>query len=203
MSNVNAPRGITPIRHRNGAPYNGACRQYYHDSGNGVGIFIGDLVTGTGGSTFVNMGGTIQSMANVVQSATGDIFQGVCVGVLQDTRDSLIYCAASTGRIILVADDPDLLFQAQDTNSGTPLTANDIGLNVNVVVGSGSTVTGQSAMTLDNTTEATTNTLDLKIVGQVNSPDNDLGSTVSSGAAACQFLVAINRHRFANQVAGV
>lgn len=203
MANVNALRGLTPIRHRNGAPYNGACRQYYHDSGNAVGIFIGDLVTGTGASTFVNMGGVIQSMANVVQGATGDVFQGVCVGVLQDTRDSLIYCALSTGRIILVADDPDLLFQAQDVNSGTPLTANDVGLNVNVVVGSGSTVTGQSAMALDNTTEATTNTLDLKIIGQLNSPDNDPGTSVSAGTAAGQYVVGINRHRFANQVAGV
>jgi hypothetical protein len=203
MSNVNAPRGLTPVRHRNGAPYNGAARQYYHDSGNGVGIFIGDLVTATGGSTFVNLGGAIQSMANVVQSATGDVFQGVCVGVLQDNRDSLIYCAASTGRIILVADDPNLLFQAQETNSGTALTANDVELNINVVVGSGSTVTGFSAMTLDNSTEATTNTLDLKIIEQLNSPDNDPGASVSAGSLPGQFLVSINRHRFANQVAGV
>lgn len=203
MANTNALRGLTPIRHRNGAPYNGAARQYYHDSGNGVGIFIGDLVTGTGASTFVNMGGVIQSLPNVVQSATGDVFQGVCVGVLQDTRDSLIYCAASTGRIILVADDPDLLFQAQDINSGSTLTANDVGLNINVVVGSGSTVTGMSAMALDNTTEATTNTLDLKIIGQLNAPDNDPGTSVSAGTAAGQYLVSINRHRLANQIAGV
>ncbi len=49
----------------------------------------------------------------------------------------------------------------------------------------------------------TTNTLDLKIIGQVNSPDNDPGTTVSAGTASGQYLVSINRHRFANQVAGV
>ncbi len=203
MANVNAPMGLVPVSGRNGQPYNGSVRQYYHDSGNGVGIFIGDLVTATGASTFVNIGGAVQSFANVVQSATGDIFQGVCVGVLNDTRDSPIYCAASTGRIILVADDPALLCLAQEVNSGTALTANDVGFNVNIVVAAGSTVTGMSGMTLNNATEAGTNTLDLKIIGQYVAPDNDLGADVSTGALPGRFLVSINRHRFANQVAGV
>jgi hypothetical protein len=66
-----------------------------------------------------------------------------------------------------------------------------------VVVGTGSTVTGYSAMELNNATEATTNTLDLKIVGVVNRADNDPAS------ASTKFLVRINRHRIANQVAGV
>lgn len=203
MANADTPRGLQPVRHVSGAPYNGATNQYYHDAGNGVAIFKGDLVTVTGASTFALIGGVLKSLPNVVQSATGDVFQGVCVSVEPETRDSLIYCAASTGRIINVCDDPSVLFEAQDVNSGTPLTANDVSLNINVVVGTGSTTTGYSAMTLDNTTEATTNTLDLKIESQVNRPDNDPGSAVGTGAAAGKYLVRINRHRNANQVAGV
>jgi hypothetical protein len=64
-------------------------------------------------------------------------------------------------------------------------------------------VTGQSGMTLDNTTEATANTLDLKIVGMPNRADNDVGSAVGTGEAASKLYVRINRHRFVNQVAGV
>lgn len=203
MANINAPMGLVPVADFAGAPYNGSVRQYIHASGDGVAIFIGDLVTATGTSVFVNLGGGLQSFPIVAQSATGDVFQGVCIGVLPLNRDSAIYAAASTQTIVFVADDPNILCIAQDTNSGTPLTANDVELNVNVVVGSGSTVTGFSAMTLDNTTEQTTNTLDLKIVGQYLDPSNDLGSTVSSGTAAGRFLVKLNRHRFANQVAGV
>lgn len=203
MANVDTPRGLQPVRYVSGGPYNGATNQYYHDSGNGVAIFKGDLVTITGASTFVNIGGVIKSLPNVVQSATGDVFQGVCVSVEPETRDSTIYCAASTGRVINVCDDPAVLYEAQDVNSGTPLTANDVGLNVNVVVGTGSTVTGYSGMALDNTTEAVTNTLDLKIESQVNRVDNDYGSAVGTGAAAGKYLVRINRHRNANQIAGL
>lgn len=192
-TNANIPMGLQPRKYLSGAPYNGAVNQYAHDSGNGVAIFLGDLVTITGASSTIN--GVVYP--NVVQSATGDVFQGVCVGVEPITQSSTIYCEASTQRIILVADDPNLVFEAQDASGGTPLTVNDIGLNVNVVVGSGSTVTGLSAMELNNGTEFSTNTLDLKITGFVNASDN------IAGIANAKFLVRINRHRFANQIVGV
>lgn len=200
MANANTPFGLRPVSDAYNGPFNDGLRQYYHDAGNGVGVFVGDLVTATGASTFLPNG---QILANVVQGATGDVFQGVCVGVLPDTRDSLLYCAASTGRVILVNDNPNALFEIQQTTGGTALLANDIGFNANVVVGTGSTVTGYSAMTLDNTTEATTNTLDLKIMGMPARADNDPGSAVTAGADASKFYVRINRHRFANQIAGV
>lgn len=203
MANVNAPRGLIPVANFSGAPYNGSVNQYYHAADNSQAVYIGDLVTATGASTQVNVGGVIQSMANVTQSATGDVFQGVCVGVISTTRDSPIYGAASTGIILLVADDPDILCIAQDVNSGTALTSNDIQKNINVLVNQGSTVTGMSGMVLNNGTEADTNTLDLKIVGQFLVPNNDLGADVSTGAAAGQWLVKLNRHRYANQIAGV
>lgn len=199
MANTNTPIGLRPVSNAYSAPFSDGGRQYYHDSGNAVAIFVGDLVTATGTTTFANG----QIYANVVQGATGDVFQGVCVGVIPITRESLTYCAASTATIILVNDDPNALFEAQQVTGGTPLTANDIGLNVNVVVGTGSTVYGYSGMTLDNTTEATTNTLDLKIVGMPMRPDNDPGSAVGTGSDASKFYVRINRHRMVNQVAGV
>lgn len=203
MANVNAPRGFVPVSDANGRPYNGAVRQYYHPATDATPIFVGDLVTATGASEFVNIGGTVQSFAVVTQSATGDVFQGVCVGVEPATRDSAIFAPASTGVIVHVVDDPDALFMAQDVNSGTALSANDIELNINVVVAAGSTVTGMSGMALNNASKAATNTLDLKIVGQLQQVDNDLGTAVGTGAAAGRWLVRINRHRFANQVAGI
>jgi hypothetical protein len=193
MANPNTPMGLVPRRYLSGAPYNGAANQYSHASGNGVAIFIGDLVTIAGTSQTID--GVVYP--DVVQSATGDVFQGVVVGVIPITQSSAIYCEASTQRILLVADDPNLVFEAQDASGGTPLTANDIGLNINVVVGSGSTVTGQSGMELNNGTEATDLALDLKITGFVNAPDN------TAGIANAKYFVRINRHRFANQIVGV
>jgi hypothetical protein len=192
MANADTPFGLKPVRHRNGAPYTGAARVYSVAAGDGTAIYVGDLVTAAGTAQTIN--GVVYQ--DVVQSATGDIFQGVVVGVLPVTQDSLKYRAASTQRLLLVADDPDLVFEIQEVSGGTPLAANDIGLNANIVVAAGSTVTGMSGMELNNATEATTNTLDVKIQGFVNRVDNEIGEHA-------KWLVALNRHRYANQVAGI
>lgn len=192
MANSNAPFGLAPRKYLSGAPYNGAVNLYSVPSGDGTAIFVGDLVTGVGTSQTIN--GVVYP--DVAQSATGDVFQGVVVGVIPVTADSLIYRAANTQRILAVADDPNLVFEIQESGGGTPLTINDIGLNANVLVGSGSTTTGQSGMVLNDGTEQTTNTLDLKITGFVNDPTNTVGDY-------SRWFVRINRHRFVNQVAGV
>ena len=198
MPNNNAPFGLRPVNNLAGTPYSGSGREYSTASGDGTQLMVGDLVKIAGTSQFING----QTISDVTRAATGDVIVGVVVGVCADTRDSLIYRAASTVRRVLVCDDPNVLFEAQQVTGGTPLTANDIGLNVNFVVASGSTVTGLSGTTLDNTTEASTNTLDLKIVGMVNRADNDPGSAVGTGADASRFLVRINRHQYVNQIAG-
>lgn len=203
MSNNNTPMGLIPVQGAYSQPFSAGVRLYYHDSGDSTPLWIGDLVTETGSSYFYNQGGINQPMSIVTRSATGDIFSGVVVGVLQTNRDSAIYCPASTGMAVFVCDDPNAIFIAQDANSGTPLSANDIGLNVDISVVNGSTVTGFSGSVLNNGTEAGTNTLDLKIMAQYPDPTLDFGSAVGTGAAANKFLVRINRHRYANQVAGV
>lgn len=192
MANADTPFGLKPVRHRSGAPYTGSGTVYSVAAGDGTAIMVGDLVTNAGTAQTIN--GVVYQ--DVVRSATGDVFQGVVIGVLPDTQDSLKYRAASTQRLLLVEDNPDLLFEIQEVSGGTPLAAADIGLNANVVVAAGSTVTGLSGMELNNATEATTNTLDVKILGFVNRVDNEIGEHA-------KWLVALNRHRFANQVAGV
>ena len=185
--------GLSPRRYVSGQPYNGSVKQYSVAAGNGVAIFVGDLVTITGVGTSQTINDVV--MQDVVQWATGDIATGVVVGVLPDTRDSLIYRAASTQRVLLVADDPNLEFEIAEIDTGTALTLNDIGFNANISVGTGSTVTGLSAMQLNNSGEATTNTLDVKIVGFVNDPANAVGSTA-------RWLVRLNRHRYVDQMIG-
>lgn len=192
MANANVPSGLSPVRGVYGQPFNGSVNQYSTAAGDSVAIFIGDPVKLVGTSQVING----QTFADIAQAATGDIIVGVVVAVLPDTRDSLLYRAGSTARIVLVADDPNDLFEAQDVSTGTPLAAADIGNNVNFVVAAGSTFTGLSGVTLNNTTEAGTNTLDLKIVGFVNRADNEVG-------ASGKWLVRINRHQYANQIAGV
>lgn len=192
MANPDRPSGLSPVRYLSGAPYNGAVNYYATASGDGTAIFLGDPVKLSGTSQTING----QVLPDVDQAATGDVIVGVVVGVLPVTAESTIYRVGSTTRILMVADDPNLVFEIQEVSGGTPLTANDIGLNADFVVGSGSTVTGMSGVELNNVGEADTNTLDLKITGFVNRVDNAIGENA-------KWLVRINRHQYVNQVAGV
>lgn len=192
MANADTPFGFKPVAHLNGLPYNGAVKIYSSAAGDATAIFVGDPVILSGTSQTIN--GNIYM--DVDQAATGDVMVGVVVAVLPDTRDSLIHRAASTQRLLAVADASDLVFEIQEVSGGTALTANDAGLNANFVVSAGSATTGQSGVELNNGTEATTNTLDVQIVGFVNRADNAIGEHA-------KWLVRINRHQFANQVAGI
>jgi hypothetical protein len=191
MANADTPFGLRPVRYLSGAPYNGAVNHYSTASGDGTAIFIGDPVTLSGTSQTIN--GLVY--ADVDQAATGNIIAGVVVGVLPTNRESTIYRAASTQRILLVADDPNLVFEIQEVSGGTALAANDIGLNADFVVGTGNTANGMSGVELNNATEAATATLDLLITGFVNRADNEIGEHA-------KWLVRIGRHQFANQVIG-
>lgn len=192
MANPDVPSGLRPVAYQGGAPYNGATRAYSTAAGDGTAIFLGDPVKLSGTSQTID--GSVY--LDVDQAATGDVILGVVTAVKPATRDSLTYRAASTQRIVYVADDPNLLFEIQEVSGGTALTANDAGLNADFVVGSGSTVTGLSGVELNNSGEATTNTLDLHIMGLVDRPDNVIGEHA-------KWLVRINRHQHANQVAGI
>lgn len=192
MANADTPAGFRPVMHRNGAPYTGAFRVYSVAAGYGTALMIGDLVILAGTSQTIN--GRV--LSDVERCATGGVTIGPIVGVKPDTQESLRYRAASTLREVYVADDPDLLFEIQEGSSGTALTANDAGLNVDYVVASGSTVTGLSGTQINNATEATTNTLDLHLVGPVARADNAIGYS-------CKWLVTFNRHQYRNQVAGI
>jgi len=199
MANPATPFGLRPVGKVSGEPYSGAVRTYSVPAGDGTAIYIGDAVKLVGTSQFING----SPYADIAQAANGDVFLGVVVAVLPVTDSSLIYRAASTQRLVAVVDDPNVLFEVMQGAGGTALNANDVGLNVDLLVVAGSAITGLSASVINNIGEATTNTLDLKIVGMVDRADNDAGASVSAGTLSSHFLVRINRHQFANQVAGV
>lgn len=193
MANANAPMGLVPVRGVNSQTVTGGPRLYSHAAGDATALYKGDPVKLAGTAQTINGITT----PDIVRAATGDVIVGVFVGALQTTRDSTTYGIASTAYQCFIDDDPNSLFEIQDISTGTPLTVNDVGLNANFVAGTGSTVTGWSGFTLDNTTEATTNTLDVKLIDVVNRAD------VDNTSSPLRFLVRINRHQHVNQVAGV
>ena len=85
-----------------------------------------------------------------------------------------------------VLDDPNQLFIIQ---SDEDIVQADFGKNADVVVGSGSTTTGLSAMELDSSDIGTGAAKNLKLIGIYDTPGNALGNF-------CQVVVKINEHLY-------
>jgi hypothetical protein len=183
-TNVDRVCGARPVKHLSGSPYNGQCNKYFVPATDNTAIFIGDFVK-SGGSADAD------GVPTVAQAAAGDALRGAVVGVIPDTADSLIYRAASTARYVLVADDPDLIFEIQEDGVGAALALVDVGENADIVVAAGNTTTGTSGMELDSSDHKTA-TAQLRILGFVQRPDN------VPGVANAKVLVRINEHELAS-----
>lgn len=192
MANSDTPMGLKPIRHGNGAPYNGAYSEYYVPSTYATALYIGDpvIVTGTSNTSGYkgNEPGTLPEI-NKATAAGGNYITGVIVGFEPLPGDlTKTYNAASTERIVYVADDPDLVFEIQEDGDTTPLAATSASNNADLIyTHSGSTATGQSGAELDSTTINTTATLQLRVKRLVNRVNNSIG-------AYAKWEVMINLH---------
>lgn len=194
MANVSKVAGLKPVGYLNGSPWNGQARKYYVPVGNATAIYVGDPVTLTGD-------GDANGIPGVVTGAAGAAIIGVVVGVvvadagvsLQGTTIDLTRRSlpVSTAGYVLVADDPNIIFEIEEGVSGgagTALTSASIGLNANLVLKAAPTATYQdSGWVVDNSTEAATATLNVKLLGLAQREDNAFG-------AAAKWLVKINNH---------
>jgi hypothetical protein len=147
----------------------------------GTAIFIGDPVKSAGSAD------PLTGVPTVAQAAAGDTIRGVVVGVIPDTAQSTIYRVASTARYLLVCDNPEVEFEVQEDAVGGALALASVGLNADIVVGSGSTFTGRSGVQLD-TSDVKTGTAQLRILGFVQREDNEFAS------ANAKVRVMINEH---------
>lgn len=177
MANANVPRGLIPYRRTTGEPFNAAANVYYVPSSVASNIFIGDPLiwltnaADSSGIPSVTLA-TAGSSNNILGAMVGIVNGGE--PIIPITRDLPIYHQASTAGYILVADDPDTLYEVQENGAmvqGAP------GRNVNLVSGAGSTVTGYSGWQLNSSTLNTTNTLQMKIIRGLEQADNTIGST--------------------------
>lgn len=195
---TNAPNGLRPVKKLDGSCWTGALNNYPVASGYGTSLFKGDPVT-------ILADGTL-GIATPGSGVVG-VFWGIqytpSTGGLPVNSPNWVASTATQGAVnatAFVIDDPNVVFTIQETNgsgaAGTPLTAADVGLNANVAIGTGSAATGNSGASLNNTTEATTATLDLKILGLDTYPGNAVGNFAN-------WFVKINNHRYAAGVAGV
>lgn len=194
MPNANIPRGIMPVRYRSGAMYNGAANIYNVPASFATALFIGDPVIGV---TNTSDGNGIPNVT--IAGGAGAILLGAVVGFVAAgdppvarTRDMTVYRAASTQSYVLIADDPDLLFEVQEDSVGGNMSLGAGGRNVDLIAGTGNTATGYSGWMLDSSTLAVTNTLTMRVLRPVERADNDLAT--SPTATNAKWLCSINLH---------
>lgn len=192
MANVSRVNGFSPVLHLTGAPFNGQYRTYAIPATDATAIGVGDVVklladgSGTTGAVVTAGAG----LKYVTRAAAGDAVVGIVVGfdIVPDALNTPQYRAASTARIVYVADATDLVFLVQVSN-GT-VTAGIIGENYNHANGTLSTTTGLSGATLDlNAGTPGGATATFKILGFDQAPDNEIG-------ANAKVLVKVNNHQF-------
>jgi len=194
---TNAPNGLVPVKKLDGSAWTGSTNPYQIVTTYATAIFRGDPVTiGTSGYLEVATAGN---------PAVG-VFWGVkytdSTGVVKFMNYWPGNPGVLTGSTVeaLVIDDPNTVFSIQETNAsgaaGTPLSLADRGLNANFLYTAGSTSTGQSAVSLNNASEADTSTLNLKILQLDPTPGNAVG-------AYANWLVVLNNHLYRTGVTGV
>jgi hypothetical protein len=194
---TNAPQGFIPVKKLDGSAWTGATNPYQITSTYATAIFRGDPVT-------VLADGTLG--VGVAGSACVGVFWGVkytdSTGVVKFMNYWPGNPGVLTGSVVeaLVIDDPDTVFTVQETNNlgaaGTPLALADRGLNINFLYTAGSTSTGQSAVSIDNTTDAVTATLNCKILQLDPTPGNAVGNFAN-------WLVVLNNHLYKGGVTGI
>ncbi len=202
MPNANTPFGLKPIGYLNGAPWNGQARRYRIPSSDGTAYGIGDPVKFAGTADTLGVadvvicaagGGAAAPILGVIVGLAGEKYGGMTAD--PDNLNRVTIPATKTkAYYVLVADDPNIKFEIQEVGTGTQLTSAEVGLNANFVAAAPGTYA--SGFMLGNTAEATTATLDLKLLGLVQRPGNEFG-------AFAKWEVAINNHAFRAGVAGI
>jgi len=194
MANTSRIKGFSPVKHLNGSAYNGQANLYYVASAADE-ILVGDVVKVSGSADTNGIQGADLAGAS-------DVPVGVVVGIMNSKFDptgkmttgsvsldlpSAAQIAASGAGYIMVADSPDIVMEAEAAN-GTPVVT-DVGLNISHANGARTAATVTSPAYLDFGTEATTSTLNFRLLGFVQRADNEVG-------ASAKMLCSFNVHQF-------
>lgn len=186
MANTDAPFGLRPIGHVNGSPWNGKTEEFLIADAYNTAIYFGDIVKPAAA-------GVIQ-----VASAGDTLLLGVFQGCRYRATDgSYVFSPrwpASTstfnseGAYGLVVVDPTVVYEVQhDSDTNTPAQADIFANGDFISTHTGSSITGLSKMELDTST-ITTATANLRVLGWVESPDNE------KAANFAKVRVLINEH---------
>lgn len=175
MANANSPHGLRSVGQVFGVGQE--VESFNKAVGLGTGFFIGDAVA---------------------RAADGSMTITITPGATFYSGVNLTFGAASTATSHLIITDPFTIFEVQDDNDTDGIAAVDLGLNCNLNLTSvaGSTTTKLSGHQLDESSAATTSTLDVHLRKLFAIVGNAHGSNA-------RIEVTFNNHRMLTQAAGV
>lgn len=185
MANVDAPFGFKPIKHLDGSEYNGQVNRYYIGATEAA-LFVNDLVTLSGTSDTAGVPGVSRAGAGTGNPIVGSIVEFEADRENQGKTNN----PANTSGYVLVADAPDIIFEAQ----ATTIAVTDVGQNAPILATVGSATTGTSAEEVDGSGYVGT-TEQVRVVRVKQTSGNEVG-------AFAVVEVFINEHVY-KQVAGV
>ena len=193
---VDKPYGLKPVNLIGGQVFAGSTRQMQIASGYATNIFYGDLVKRIADGTIEKDTGT--TSATPCGVFLGVSFTNASTGQVQQQQyyPASTQIKSGTQIFAVVADDPDTLFKVVSC-SGTTVVAgmgiSAIGNNIALIQNAGSTITGNSAVAIDEGTQDTTSTLPIRIIDVVR-------DTATGTDTFVEFIVKINinTHQYTN-----
>lgn len=193
MPNTDAAFGLRPVGHLDGSPWNGKVNMYYIPVTYGTALYVGDpcVSGGTSGAAGVTVNGLdVEGVSTISAPVAGSTLRGVIVGFLPlQTNLETLHNPASTARIALVCDAPDVVYEVQEDSDTSTVQATEVGFNADMITyAAGSATTGRSIMEIDSSTAVST-AAQFRILGLSKRPGNILGSFA-------KWLVVINEHEF-------
>jgi hypothetical protein len=202
---VDKPYGLKPVNLIGGQVFAGSTRLMEIATTANVGyatsIFYGDLVKRVADGTIEKDVGT--ATATPCGVFLGVQFTNASTGQIQQQQfyPASTPVKAGTKIFAVVADDPDTLFQVVSCSATTVVAGMSsavIGSNIALIQNAGSTITGNSAVAIDEGTQDTTNTLPIRIIDVVR--DTVIINPSTGAETFVEFIVKINAtmHQYNN-----
>lgn len=197
MANVNKPSGLSPVKYLGGADWDGKVNIYSIAAADTNAYFPGDpvILSGSGdgfgipGVTLATVGAN--PVIGVIVAVGTNAKGGPYVNPNDLTATSRPSGAQTPIYYAAVADDPFILFEAQEDSLPLPngaLAAGDIGRNIALIAGTPASGVKVSAWQVDSSDAGATGS-NVKLYGLVQRIDNAFGNFA-------KWLVLINNHPY-------
>lgn len=192
---VNKPQGLQAVRSLSGSLFNSAIQTFTIANNYGTNLFNGDLIQRVSDGT-VAISAAATTSVGVFQSC----FYVDATNTIQKRPYWPASTATATNTTITanVSVDPNIVYDVQVNGAaaGGALLATSIFGSFNCTFGAGSTVTGQSGLTL-NLTTSNSATDNVTVIGLTPNESNQFGVQYNNA------LVTINNHFLKPGVAGL